>query len=199
MRWTRMAAISLTSAALLLAAATLFAQTSTRAKSAAKPAASSQARQAKVIERGEYLATVMGCNDCHTPGALYGDPDFSRRLSGSEVGWKGPWGVTYPRNLTPDLETGLGYWKELDIVDAVRTGHRPDGSVLLPPMPWQTYSRLTDPDAHAIAAYLMSLPIIEHKVPDRVPPGQEAAGSIIVFPPPSVWDAPKNQTSPAGK
>ena len=206
MRTSRIAGVILIGGTLLLAAFSL-AATSTTAKGPAKGATSSKGAAASKggpkaarIARGEYLTTIMGCGDCHTPGTLYGDPDFSRKLSGSELGWQGPWGVSYARNLTPDLETGIGYWTENDIVNAIRTGQRPDGSVLLPPMPWEDFSRLTDDDAHAIAAYLQSLPVVEHKVPDRIPPGQQASGSIIVFPPPSAWDAPRNPPKlPGGK
>src|SRR5271170_4872271 len=42
------------------------------------------------VARGKYLVTISGCNDCHTPGALLGKPDFSRALSGSEVGFAIP-------------------------------------------------------------------------------------------------------------
>ena len=34
------------------------------------------------ITRGKYLVTLGGCNDCHTPGYFFGNPDMSRR-SGS--------------------------------------------------------------------------------------------------------------------
>ena len=164
-------------------------------KPQAAPAASatSEARKA-AIARGQYLATTMGCNDCHTPGTFYGSPDFSRRLSGSELGWKGPWGVSFARNLTPDMETGLGYWSEAEIVNALRTGVRPDGKTLLPPMPWPNMSVLTDADAKAIAAYLMSLPPVKHEVPDAVPPGQPYAGPVCEFPPPPAWDDPAKNT-----
>lgn len=154
---------------------------------AGKPAGN--AKQAQ-IDRGQYLTTVMGCNDCHTPGALYGQPDFTRKLSGSELGWRGPWGVSFPRNLTPDMETGLGYWSEEEIVKAIRTGVKNDGKMMLPPMPWQDFAALTDADAHAIAAYLMSLPPVKHAVPAAVPPGQAYSGAVMDFPPPPAWDVP---------
>ena len=163
-------------------AATLGIASSTRAKDLDP--------RSKRLARGEYLTTVMGCNDCHTPGSMYGSPDFGRRLSGSELGWKGPWGVTYARNLTPDAETGIGRWSEQDIVKALRTGMRPDGSVIQPPMPWPNMTQLSDEDALAIAGYLKSVPAVTHKVPAQVPPGQPAAGSVIELPPPSAWDAP---------
>jgi mono/diheme cytochrome c family protein len=147
------------------------------------------------IAHGRYLATVLGCNDCHTPGYFYGAPDTTRALSGSELGWKGPWGVTYPRNLTPEPQTGIGAWSETDIVTAIRTGKRPDGRILLPPMPWPDLAALTDADATALAKYLKTLTPVPHKVPDILPPDAPAKGSFFVLPPPSAWDAPK--TPPA--
>jgi mono/diheme cytochrome c family protein len=161
----------------------------------AKPAHAGPGRAAQV-ERGRYLVTVMGCGDCHTPGTFYGAADHARMLSGSELGWRGPWGVTFARNLTPDQETGLGYWSEDEIVKAFRSGVKNDGSPVLPPMPWQDFAALTDADAHAIAAYLMSLPPVKHKVPDLLPPGKPYTGAVIEFPPPPAWDAPRE--NPAG-
>src|SRR5690606_20117195 len=36
-------------------------------------------------ERGEYLAMIMDCGGCHTPGYLKGEPDMSRYLGGSDI------------------------------------------------------------------------------------------------------------------
>jgi mono/diheme cytochrome c family protein len=152
---------------------------------------------ANKLERGKYLVAITGCNDCHTPGTLFGAPDTTRLLSGSELGWQGPWGVTYARNLTPDEETGIGKWSEADIVNTIRTGQRPDKTPLLPPMPWTDFANFSDDDAYAVAAYLKSIPPVKHKVPDALHPGVKATGSIIVFPPPSAWDA-QNLPPPPG-
>jgi mono/diheme cytochrome c family protein len=141
------------------------------------------------VARGEYLVKVMGCGDCHTPGTLSGAPDASRWLSGTEYAWTGPWGTSYGRNLTPD-STGLAGWTEEDIVLALKTGTRRDGSKVLPPMPWPWYSNLADEDARAIAAYLKSIPPVEHVVPAALPPGTKPTGAVVVFPPPSPWDMP---------
>src|SRR6478609_5774267 len=117
------------------------------------------------LRRGEYLATIMDCGGCHTPGALTGQPDHTRHLGGSGVGFQIPGvGIFYPPNLTPD-ETGLGAWSEKDIMTAVRTGVRPDGRVLVPVMPYHNYGKLTDPDTGALAAYLKSLKPIRNKAP----------------------------------
>ena len=148
------------------------------------------------IAHGQYLVHIAGCNDCHTPGYFYGAPDSTRLLSGSELGWKGPWGVSYARNLTPDPQTGIGAWSETDIVTAIRTGKRPDGRMLLPPMPWPDFAHLTDADAAAIAKYLKSLPPVTHKMPDILGPDAAPTGSIIAFPPPTAWDAPRTGSAP---
>ena len=150
---------------------------------------------ADYVARGKYLVDITGCNDCHTPGTFWNAPDPTRLLSGSELGWKGPWGVTYARNLTPEPQTGIGAWSESDIVTAIKMGKRPDGAMLLPPMPWPDLAHLTDDDAKSIAKYLKTIPPVMHKVPDKLPPGAPAKGSIIPFPPPSAWDAPR--TAPA--
>ena len=42
------------------------------------------------VSRGEYLVTIGGCNDCHTPGYFFGKPDTERFLGGSDVGFEIP-------------------------------------------------------------------------------------------------------------
>jgi mono/diheme cytochrome c family protein len=167
-----------------------------------KPATESQPASTESalspLDRGKQLTVVGGCIDCHTPGTLFGAPDFSRNLSGSELGWQGPWGTTYARNLTPDPETGLGRYKAEEIVAAIKGGKRLDGSPMLPPMPWQNYAGMSDEDLNAIAAYLLSLPPVKHAVPDRVAPGMKPAGSFLTFPAPSEWDVPKTPAAGAG-
>jgi len=147
------------------------------------------------LQRGEYLVNIMGCGDCHTPGAFYGAPDFERRLSGTEIGWQGPWGVSYASNLTPDPETGLGTWTNVEIERALRSGVRKDGSPILPPMPWPNFANMTADDMASLIAYLKSIPPVKHKVPARVPPNGTAPMPVIPIPPPGPWDTPR--TAPA--
>lgn len=143
------------------------------------------------LQRGEYLATISGCGDCHTPGTFYGAPDFNRKLSGSELGWQGPWGVTYASNLTPDLETGIGTWTDAEIERALRSGVKKDGTPIGPPMPWPSFAQITPDDMAALIAYMRSLPAVKHANLGPLPPGAKATGSIITLPPPSAWDASK--------
>jgi len=143
------------------------------------------------VQRGEYLVAITGCNDCHTPGALHGAPDLKRALSGSELGWRGPWGVSYASNLTPDPETGIGTWTDAEIERALRSGVKKDGSPIAPPMPWPDFSRLSTEDMAAMIAYLRTLPPVKHKNLGPFQPGQAVTSSIITLPPPSAWDVPK--------
>jgi mono/diheme cytochrome c family protein len=132
------------------------------------------------IAQGKYLVTIAGCNDCHTPGYFLGKPDFSRTLAGSDVGFTIPGlGAFVGRNLTPDKETGLGNWTDDQIISAFTAGIRPDGRRLAPIMPWQELSHLTSDDAHAIVAYLRSLPPVKNAVPG--PFGPKDIPSTLVF------------------
>ena len=83
--------------------------------------------------------------------------------------WAGPWGISYARNLTPDAETGLGTWTEQQFVETLRNGrHQGRGRQLLPPMPWQNYGKMTEPDLQAVFAYLRSIPAVKNRVPEPI-------------------------------
>ena len=136
------------------------------------------------IERGRYLVQIAGCSDCHTPGHFLGQPDATRFLAGSDVGFEIPGvGIVYGPNLTPDA-TGLGSWTADQIVAAIRTGATPEGRGLVPVMPWPNLSALSDDDAYAIAAYLQSLDPIANDVPGPVPPGEPAPSFVMRVVPP---------------
>lgn len=132
--------------------------------------------------RGEYLAAIMDCAGCHTPGALFGKPDNERPLAGSEAGFQIPGlGIFHPPNLTPHPETGLGKWSENDIIKAVRAGVRPDGRQLAPAMPSHAYSKLTDADAKALAGYLKSLKPVANQVPAPTGPTEKAKAPYLTI------------------
>lgn len=156
----------------------------------------------EMIQRGKYLVTVADCNGCHTPLKLTTQgpvSDSSRFLSGYpgsvpvpnvpteilgpdkwaglfslENAFAGPWGVSFPRNLTPDTTTGLGSWTEAMFIKALRTGKdMGEGRDILPPMPWESFGKMTDADLKAIFAYLGTLKPIENPVPDPISPTGE--------------------------
>lgn len=139
------------------------------------------------VQRGEYLVMAGACADCHTPGVMLGKPEMDKLLSGGNVGFEMPnVGIFFPPNLTPDDATGLGKWSEADIAKAIRQGMRPDGRQLIPIMPYGWYSKLTEEDALAMAAYLKSLTPISNKVPGPFGSGETPTGpyQTIVFPKP---------------
>lgn len=147
--------------------------------------------QSSQIDRGKYLVTLGGCNDCHTPGYFLGKPDMARFLGGSDVGFEVPdQGVFYGSNLTPDRETGLGKWSTQEIVTAITTGLRPDGRVLAPVMPWHAFANLTPEDSTAIAVYLKSLPPVKNKVPGPFGPKEKPTSFVMKVVPPETA-APK--------
>ena len=133
------------------------------------------ARADDAVARGKYLVGIMGCGDCHTPGYFLGKPDFAHALSGSDVGFEIPGlGIHWGPNLTPDPQTGLGTWTEAEVITAFTRGVRPDGRRLIPTMPYGDFAALTPEDAHAIAAYLRSLPPVVHAVTPPTKPGEAA-------------------------
>lgn len=143
------------------------------------------------IQRGKYLVTITGCSDCHTPGALIGQPDMARYLGGSDTGFVIPGvGVYYGQNLTPDKEAGLGDWSSEQIVAALRTGKRPDGRTLSPVMPYPALAHLTDEDAQAIAAFLKSLPAVKNNAAGPLSPKEKpTAGFVSVIMPAEQYNA----------
>jgi mono/diheme cytochrome c family protein len=168
---------TLTAALTLALAGTLFAR--------ATPPPTAEARSADRVKRGAYLVTIAGCADCHSPKVdAQMTPDASRPLSGRPVttapplqatgeikasldltAWAGPWGNSYAANLTPDPETGLGgRYTEESFVKTMRTGVKPEGEPMLPPMPWPAFRHMTDEDLKSVYAYLSSLKPVKNFV-----------------------------------
>jgi mono/diheme cytochrome c family protein len=137
------------------------------------------------IARGKYLVTVSGCNDCHTPGYFFGNPDMSRFLGGSDVGFEIPGqGVFVGPNITPDKKTGIGSWTREQIVKAIQAGERPDGRILAPIMPWHAFATFTADDAMAIAAFLQSLSPVSNQIPGPFKPGEKVSTFMFRILPP---------------
>ena len=140
------------------------------------------------VARGKYLVTIAGCNDCHTPGSFLGKPDLSHTLGGSEVGFAIPGqGVFVGSNLTPDKETGLGSWTDDQIIAAFTAGLRPDGRRLAPIMPWRALAQLSMDDAHAIVAYLRSIPAVKNAVPGPFGPKEVPSTLVYIIVPGEVY------------
>ncbi len=84
--------------------------------------------------------------------------------------------MVYPPNLTPDVETGLGGWADVEIIRAIRYGVDNDQVPLCPTMPHfdgtsKGEAAMTDVEANAIVAYLRSLPAVSRPdIPESICP-----------------------------
>jgi len=127
-----------------------------------------------VVDRGRYLISISGCNDCHTPNfpESGGKTPESDWLIGVPVGFQGPWGTSYPANLriVADRLTSEQFTARAR-------------SELLPPMPWFNLKTMTDEDLAAIYVYIRSLGPVGEPVPGYVPPGVAPTTPYIVFVP----------------
>ena len=131
----------------------------------AAPAVAKIADGADQLTHGRYLVeTIAGCGNCHTPHLPDGSLDESKAFSGAFV-IEDPGFKAYARNITPDMETGIGSWTDDQIVNAIRNAQRPDGTFLGPPMSFAWYKRMSDTDVRAIVAYLRTAKPINNVVP----------------------------------
>lgn len=107
------------------------------------------------LARGQHLADIFACTDCHgetlAGGAFVEDPML---------------GNLYADNLTAgDGGTGARY-SDADYVRVIRHGVNPEGrSVLF--MPAQEMNHLSDEDLGALIAYLRTVPAVDNKLPDN--------------------------------
>ena len=138
--------------------------------------ATAQCAFAQSVERGRYLVKVGGCNDCHTPGYVQsaGKVPEKQWLTGDQLGWRGPWGTTYPSNL----RLFMSKITEAQWVTTAKTAQ------YRPPMPWFTLHDMTEQDLRAIYRFTRSLGSAGEPAPAFVPPGQEPKGPFVQFPPP---------------
>jgi mono/diheme cytochrome c family protein len=119
------------------------------------------------LERGDYLVRAEMCGLCHTQidrTGIYREEGWFL-AGGMRVG-AGPHGFFVSRNLTSDVETGIGSQTEAQIVNTLRNGRRHDRTLDPWGMPWWLLNAFTDEDALAIATRLKALDPVKHRVPD---------------------------------
>jgi mono/diheme cytochrome c family protein len=107
-----------------------------------------------LLARGYYLATGIGlCTDCHSPRNEKGEFVPGLHLKGSAVAFTPTVPMPAWAPVAPAI-AGLPTMTEAEAVMFLRTGLKPDGTRLRPPMPEY---RLSEADAVALVAYLKSL------------------------------------------
>lgn len=144
------------------------------ASSVATAATATTNDAAGMIERGRYLARTSGCNDCHTPHYAETGGGVAERewLVGSDVGWRGPWGTTYPSNLRNFVQSiNADQWVTLA-----------RNAKLRPPMPWFALRDMSEYDLRALYCFIHELGPRGTSAPAWLPPGRTPQGPYIAFP-----------------
>jgi mono/diheme cytochrome c family protein len=116
-----------------------------------------------VLARGQYL--VYGpahCATCHIDPKDYeamSQGELVALAGGSEINIDP--GVFRARNLTPDVETGIGALTNEEVARVMRYGVGHDGRVIFPFMPFEN---MTEYDLNAIISFLRSQPPVKRKI-----------------------------------
>ena len=128
------------------------------------------------VERGLQVSIVGACHDCHTEGYDVSDGkiDPAKALIGTSLGWRGPWGTTYPRNL----RLLAASTDEDGFVQRMKT------LKTMPPMPWFNVQAMDESDLRSLFLYIKSLGEPGEQVPAVVPPNEEPKTPYIVIAPP---------------
>ena len=127
------------------------------------------------LARGRYVAIIGGCNDCHTAGfpQKNGQIPEAEWLLGNPVGFRGPWGTSYPTNL----RVSLSKMTEAQWVDYAKKLQA------RPPMPWFNLNKMADADLRAFYHFVKSLGAPGKPAPDALPPDAEPKTPFVVFVP----------------
>ena len=139
------------------------------------------------IALGRHLVITHACGDCHGGGNNPAAEGWLAGLKDTTQQFRiGPF-ITRPKNLTPDVATGIGSFTERQIFNSLRYGLRPEETpdvditsttpgqgnfplhphYLAIPMPWPSWRHMSDAELHAMAAYLKNgLKPVKNKVQD---------------------------------
>jgi mono/diheme cytochrome c family protein len=106
--------------------------------------------------RGAYLAEALAhCGECHTPRNLAFALDNGKKFAGAlTAGWRA-------FNITSDKATGVGNWRDEDLVSYLTIGHATGHGTASGPMGEavdQSFSQFAPEDIRAVVAYLRSVP-----------------------------------------
>ena len=140
------------------------------------PKSASATPNAKQLARGQYVVKIGGCNDCHTPGYAPSGGKIPEKdwLVGDSLGWRGPWGTTYPVNLRLYMQTvSEQQWLSIAKTKEMR-----------PPMPWFALRDMTEADLKALYQYIRHLGPAGKPANDYLPPDKEPQPPFVQFPAP---------------
>jgi mono/diheme cytochrome c family protein len=106
--------------------------------------------------RGAYLAEALAhCGECHTPRNLAFALNNRQKFAGAvTAGWRA-------FNISSDKATGIGAWRDDDLISYLSTGHAAGHGTASGPMGEavdHSFSQFAPEDIRAIVAYLRSVP-----------------------------------------
>jgi mono/diheme cytochrome c family protein len=107
--------------------------------------------------RGAYLARGLGhCNACHASRNIFGATSENLELSGGLI----PMQQWYAPSLSAENEAGVAHWDTQQVVDLLKNGVSPRGSVMGPmaEVVFRSTQYWSDDDLHAITVFLKALP-----------------------------------------
>lgn len=120
------------------------------------------------LKNGEYIYNAGGCASCHSAPASAKCDDLKatdkRVLSGGRC-LITPFGIFYMPNISPDPETGIGGWNNIQFVNAMMRGVSPSGAHYYPAFPYTSYQRMRYEDVLDLKAYLDTLPAVRSQAP----------------------------------
>lgn len=112
------------------------------------------AQSSELVKKGKEVAKAADCYACHT--------DASGQQYGGGVAFPTPFGVVYSKNISPDLQNGIGSYTYDEFSKAVRQGVSHRGN-LYPAMPYDSFYLVTDEDTKALYAYFQSIPAVSQE------------------------------------
>jgi mono/diheme cytochrome c family protein len=124
--------------------------------------------------RGAYLAEALAhCGECHTPRNLAFALDNRRKFAGAlAAGWRA-------FNISSDKATGLGAWRDDDLISYLSIGHAAGHGTASGPMGEavdHSFSQMAPEDIRAVVAYLRSVPAtISRDLPATLAPAASAS------------------------
>jgi hypothetical protein len=142
------------------------------------PLAAAAAEGDVSVEWGRHISIIGGCHDCHTAGynESAGQIDPAAALKGIPVGFRGPWGTSYAKNL----RLTAARMSEDEWVEFAKTFQA------APPMPFYNVHEMEESDLRSLYLYIKSLGDPGDPMPETVPPGEEPTTPYVVMAPPTM-------------
>jgi len=120
-------------------------------------------------QRGEYLARMATCRECHT-ASIQGDAVPGLEFGGGNKFNDPGQGMKeiFSLNITKDA-SGIAHYDESLFIQTLRTG-QVTSRLVSHIMPFESFRNMTDEDLRDIFAFIRSQPPVKHRVSNTDPP-----------------------------